>query len=286
MSSPAPRQQLPEPLSGVPEEPVVELGAGRPWLTLSEINRLVRQQGLAPALARAWLLDELVRAIPLDPEREQALIRSWVEARGVHSEEELDAWLAQRQLRRGDLRLLATQAERLERFRQHRWGPDVEVEFLRRKPQLDQVVYSLLRVQDQALAEELHQRLLEGEATFASLATAFSEGRERQSQGLIGPLPVGAAHPELAARLRIAQPEQLIAPFKVEQFWVLLRLESRQPARLNAAMRTRLLNDLFDSWLNERVTLLLAGEPIPNLPPLPAAADAIAGLMPEDGPTP
>jgi hypothetical protein len=275
MSSPAPRQQLPEPLSGVPEEPVVELGAGRPWLTLSEINRLVRQQGLAPALARAWLLDELVRAIPLDPEREQQLIRAWVEAQGVHSEEELDAWLAQQQLRRGDLRLLATQAERLERFRQHRWGPDVEVEFLRRKPQLDQAVYSLLRVSDQALAEELHQRIAEGETDFSTLASRHAEGRERHSRGLIGPLPLAQAHPEIAGRLRVGQPGQLWPPFAVEGVWVLLRLEEQLPARLNTQTRSRMMGELFETWLQERVQWLLAGEPVPPLPPLPAATEEL-----------
>ena len=42
--TPHPRSNLPEPLSGVPEEPLVELGHGFPWLTRSEINRLVRQK--------------------------------------------------------------------------------------------------------------------------------------------------------------------------------------------------------------------------------------------------
>ena len=77
------RSDLPEPLSGLPEPAVVELGHGLPWLTLSEMNRLVRQQGVASALARAWLLDQLVRAIPLRPEREQELLESWKQRKKV-----------------------------------------------------------------------------------------------------------------------------------------------------------------------------------------------------------
>lgn len=272
-TTPAPRTNLPEPLSGLPEEPVVELGDGQPWLTLGEINRLVRQQGLAPAIARAWILDELVRAIPLDPDREQALIRAWVEARGVRSEEELDAWLRLQRLRRRDLRVLATQEERLERFRRHRWGGEVEVRFLRRKPELDQAVYSLLRVGDQALAEELHQRIAEGEADFGALAAAHAEGRERLSRGLIGPLPLTAAHPEIAGRLRVGQPGQLWPPFAVAGSWVVLRLEEPLPARLNSETRSRMMGELFEAWLRERVDLLLAGDPLPPLPPLPAATE-------------
>jgi hypothetical protein len=269
MSQPTPRTNLPEPLSGLPDQPVVELGADLPWLTLTEVNRLVRQQGLAPRLARAWLLDELVRAIDLDPDHERQLIRTWVEQQGVNSEEELDTWLQRQRLRRRDLPILATQQERLERFCHLRWGDELEVQFLRRKANLDQVVYSLLRVGDQALAEELYQRICHAEADFGALAQQFAEGRERLSRGLIGPLPLAAAHPEISARLRVGQPGQIWPAFRVERFWVVLRLEQQLPARLNSDTRTRMMEELFEAWLQERIDLLLAGEPLPPLPPLP-----------------
>jgi len=267
MSAPSARTNLPEPLSGVPEQPVVELGAGRPWLTLSEINRLVRQQGLAARLARAWVIDELVRSIPLSPERERKLICSWVEQQGVRSEEELDRWLERQRLLRRDLPILATQKERLAQFCQERWGEDVEVQFLRRKADLDQAVYSLLRVSDQTLAEELHHRLRDDGADFGALAQQYSEGRERLSRGLIGPLPIRNSHAEISSRLQVGQPGQLWPPFRVERFWVLLRLEEQLPARLNDETRSRMMDELFEAWLQARVELLLAGEPLPSLPP-------------------
>jgi parvulin-like peptidyl-prolyl isomerase len=267
MSTGPSRGDLPEPLSGLPEQPVVELGVGFPWLTLSEINRLVRQQGLAPRLARAWVLDELVSSIRLDPERERQLIRTWVEEHGVHSEEELDRWLQHKRLRRRDLPILATQKERLAQFCQERWGEDVEVQFLRRKADLDQVVYSLLRVSDKALAEELHHRLQDDGADFGVLAQQYAEGRERHSRGLIGPLPITAAHPQISSRLRVGQPGQLWPPFPVDRFWVLLRLDERLPARLNEETRSRMMDELLEAWLQSRVELLLAGESLPSLPP-------------------
>ena len=70
------RTNLPEPLSGLPEAAVVELGHQRPWLTLEETNRLLRQhEQLAPSMARAWVLDELLAAVPLTPERQQPLVQ-------------------------------------------------------------------------------------------------------------------------------------------------------------------------------------------------------------------
>lgn len=268
-----PRKHLPEPLSGVPEPPVVELGIGHPWFTLSEINRLVRQQGIAPSLARAWVLDELVQTIPLEPGLEQQLQQAWLQQQGVGGEVELEPWLQRQRLQRRDVTILATQAERLQRFCRHRWGDEVEIHFLRRKPDLDQVIYSLLRVSDPSLAEELHQCLIEDEVGFEELAARHAQGQERESGGRIGPLPLTTAHPEIAGRLRVSTPGQLWQPFPVAGFWVLLRLEEQLPARLNPAMRSRLLHDLFEDWLEQRIQLLLAGDALPPLPPVPSATE-------------
>jgi parvulin-like peptidyl-prolyl isomerase len=280
MSQPAPRRQLPEPLSGLPEQPVVELGAGHPWLTLSEVNRLVRQQGLAPALARAWLVDQLLAAIPLDPAEEAQLIDEWLQRQGAGSgagsgadssagsSAERQAWLQRQRLLPADLPALACREARLRLFREQRFAAEVEVQFLRRKPELDQAVYSLLRVADRQLAEELYQRLRDDNADFGALAARYGEGRERHSRGLFGPLPLAAAHPEISGRLRVGQPGQLWPPFAANRHWVLLRLEQQLPARLNSETRDRMLHELFEAWLQQRLQLLLSGEPLPELAPI------------------
>jgi hypothetical protein len=269
MNQVAPRRQLPEPLSGLPEQPVVELGAGHPWLTLSEINRLVRQQGLAPALARAWLLDQLLAAIPLDPAEEAQCIEEWLQRQEAGSGAERQAWLQRQRLLPTDLPALACREAKLRHFREQRFAAEVEVQFLRRKPELDQAVYSLLRVADRQLAEELYQRLRDDNADFGALAARYGEGRERHSRGLFGPLPLTAAHPEISGRLRVGQPGQLWPPFAANRHWVLLRLEQQLPARLNSETRERMLTELFEAWLQERLQLLLSGEPLPELAPIP-----------------
>ncbi|QPN65822.1 peptidylprolyl isomerase [Synechococcus sp. CBW1006] len=273
---PIPHRAMPEPLSGLPEPAVVELAPGRPFLSLSETNRLLRRQGLGPSLARAWVLEELVEAIPLAPDQEKALIRTYLEARQVSNEEALQQWLEQHQLSLADLSFLATREHRLQVFRQRRWGEEVETRFLQRKLELDQVVYSLLRVQSRELAEELHHRLLAGEAEFASLAAEFSTGSERHSGGRLGPLPLAAGHASLVRRLRVGRPGQVWPPFQAGAVWVVLRLDELQPARLNDDLRSRIIGELFEEWLQDRVRQLLAGEPLPPLAPL------LALLEPQD----
>ena len=140
-----------------------------------------------------------------------------------------------------------------------------EARFLDRKNSLDQVTYSLLRVRDGALAKELYCRILEEEATFADLAKEFSEGNERNSNGIVGPTPLAQGHPLLVQRLRSSKPGTLIAPFQVEQWWLVVRLESFLPASLNDAARQRMAQELFDEWIQaettSRITSLSSASP-------------------------
>jgi parvulin-like peptidyl-prolyl isomerase len=275
MTSSSPRTNPPEPLSGVPDQPLIEIAPGRPWLTLAETNRLIRQQGLSLAVAQAWVLDEIVAVIPLPPDEEKALIRQYMESQQVSSDEELAGWLKSKRLDFTDLRYFATKGERIRRWQRRRYGEEAEIRFLERKLELDQVVYSMLRVSSQELAEELYHQLKEGEADVAELALRYSQGKEKNTRGLIGPVPLAAGHPELAAKLRISQPGQLWPPFLVVDVWVVVRFERLLAAQLDGEMRDRMVDELFQLWFRQRVQLLMDGEPLPPLPHLPPDDDSL-----------
>jgi hypothetical protein len=270
----SPRLNPPEQLSGVPEPPVVEIAPERPWLTLNETNRLIRQQGLALAVAQAWVLDELVSVIELPAELEKQLIRRYVESQGVKSDEELAIWLQRKRLSFEDLRYFATKGFRLRRWLTRRYREETELRFLERKLDLDQVVYSLVRATDHGLAEELHQRIGEREADYPELAERFSEGPERQTRGQVGPVALNNGPPELIQRLRVSRPGQLWPPFQVDKQWWVLRFEQLIPAQLDARNRGRMIEELFQVWFKERVQLLMDGEPLPPLPYLPPDEEA------------
>jgi hypothetical protein len=43
-------------------------------------------------------------------------------------------------------------------------------------------------------------------------------------------------------------------------------MEEHLPARLNDETRSRMMDELFEAWLQSRVEMLLAGESLPALP--------------------
>jgi len=246
---------------------LIELKPGVPLLQPAELNRIARQQGLGLAIAQALIFDEVCQAVRLEPEQEQQLVEAFLEDQGVESSPEARAAaLAGQGWSEDDLLQYATRTERLERFKRAVFQQEVELHFLEHKLDFDQVEYSLIRVRDEHLAFELHQRLREGEATFAELAPLYSEGPERESEGRLGPYPLSQAHEVVAEKLRISQPGQLWPPFFLVNIWLILRLERWDGARLNAERRQEVLTALFDRWLDQRARLLLAGETPPPLP--------------------
>ncbi|MFZ9464242.1 MAG: peptidylprolyl isomerase, partial [Vulcanococcus sp.] len=144
-----------------------------------------------------------------------------------------------------------------------------------------------------AKALELHLRLEEEEATFADLASTYSQGAEQQLNGLIGPMELGRINPVLAERLRISTPGQLWPPFEAEGWWVILRHERHLPAQLDAAMTQRLIGEMYEQWMFEQVSAALqalestAPEPAGDAPApsteLPAA-DALQPSPAADAP--
>lgn len=144
----------------------------------------------------------------------------------------------------------ALQQARQQKFAQREFGPKAEAHFLERKKQLDRVVYSLLRIQDPGLARELYLRISEGEANFADLASEYAEGPEQATRGIVGPVPLTQSHPLLVDRLSTATPGVVLEPFPIESWWLVVRLESFTPACFDEATASRMVQELFEQWLN------------------------------------
>ena len=244
----------------------VELHPGVPFCSTETLNRIARQQGLCLAIAQASIFDEICQVISLPSELEAALVEAYCNQNDLSSPEDRDHHLQARGWDELDLAYFATKQERLNRFQQLLFAEDVELRFLARKTDLDEIHYSLIRVRDGNLAFELHQRLIEAEEDFGTLASLYSEGPERDNHGQLGPVPLSQAHPVLVDKLRTSQPGQLWEPFFLKDIWVILRLDEWVGARLDETTRQQLLDELFNDWLHQRALQLLAGqtpEPLP-----------------------
>lgn len=142
---------------------------------------------------------------------------------------------------------------RVQKFKRLRFANQLESDFLRLKPDLDQVEYSVIRVTDLALAQELYFQLRDDAADFAQLAQLHSLGRERQTGGWMGPVPLSTLPAEIVTLFRNEQLGTVYGPVPIgDDFWV-VRLEQFTAARLTETTRVNLIDRLYNEWLQAQI---------------------------------
>ena len=141
---------------------------------------------------------------------------------------------------------------RQQTFLREQFLPKAEARFLDRKNELDTVVYSLLRLENRFLAQELYLQIESGESNFADLAKRYAEGPERNTNGIVGPVSLTQAHPVLVEKLRVTQPGVLLEPFRISDWWLVVRLERYSPATFDDEISLKMCQELFAEWQKEQ----------------------------------
>ena len=143
-------------------------------------------------------------------------------------------------------------------FMRERFAAKAEARFLERKNELDQVVYSLLRLENSFLARELYLQIESGESNFADLAKRYAEGPERNTNGIVGPVSLTQAHPTLVEKLKVAEPGVLLEPFRISDWWLVVRLERYAPATFTDEVSEQMCEEMFNAWINEETARILS----------------------------
>lgn len=226
---------------------------GDKLLQAQDIPRLLSRYQLMPQFLRGVILDQAIASVDYTEEEQAAAITQFETQQQLTTPEAKEAWLKNHDLTQEEFESLALRPLLIEKFKQAKWSGKVENYFLSRKLHLDHVVYSLLRTKNPGLAQELYFRIQEGEQSFAELARAYSEGPENRTGGVLGPVPLAQPHPAIAKLLSVSQPGQLWSPRPLAEWMVIIRLEKFIPAQLDEAMRRRMIDEMFETWLQQQL---------------------------------
>jgi parvulin-like peptidyl-prolyl isomerase len=219
--------------------------------TAEDLVPLLTQYQLLPKLAQEILTDQAIAGIECSEEENTSTFNQFCQQNQLESEEQIQGWLKKQGMSREQLQKLVTKKLRIDKYKQETWNDQVDAHFIKRKSQLDRVVYSLIRVEKPEVAQELFFRVKDDQNAFSALAMEYSQGTEAQTGGIIGPVEINAPHPKIAQILATCQPGQLVPPTRVGEWIVIVRLENYISAKLDQPMRQRMLDELFNRWLSE-----------------------------------
>ena len=242
-------------------------------LAQKPLPELLLQQGILRTTSQELLFQRLRQSVSFSADEEPVIITRLWEGVGTEPPASLAGdWIS--------LLPEAIQAPmgqrwdqvRLQKLMEERYRDQLEPYFLDRRKDLEQVVYGLIRLKNQGAAEELYLRLIDDHVNFHELAKEHSLGEERYTHGLVGPMVMSQPHPTIRAVLETLKVGEVHAPFRVDQWVLLVRMEHRQPASLTDATRIQLLQELLQQEVDESLDALLASVYPTLLAPAPLDA--------------
>lgn len=137
--------------------------------------------------------------------------------------------------------------------------PQLNDYFYKRKRDLDQCVYSMLRLAEIGLAEELYLRLKNNEASIGELAFQYSIGPEKYTKGIVGPMPLSKTTDQIRALSTTENVGKLNKPLVIQNTIAIVVVEHIIEATLTAEIEEQLLEELFNIELQKSVNAIVEG---------------------------
>jgi hypothetical protein len=223
---------------------------GKRQLTVEKICHHLSRSHLLPQLIREIIIDEILAFRDAHNSPHQLADD---EAASIRCYQEIAVLPTYQGMNEEQLSAIASRTVKLQRFKQENWGHKLGTYYLERKSQLDRVIYSMMRIADGTIAQEVYFRAQGGEKTFGELAWKYSQGKEARDGGKIGPVTIESVEPEIAQQLLRLQPGKLSSLFILNNAYTFVRLEEIIHAQFDEQMQALLLDELFEKWLKAEI---------------------------------
>ena len=220
-------------------------------LDQATIKLLHRHQILLPLIKNIFY-EKNINDVELTSKEKKNIQDNFRKENELNSDEEYDEWIKTNNFKKDEFETNIYYNDKLKKLCIDKFFHKTESRFLKRKSELDIVVYSLIRLKDQFQAREIYLKLKEQEANFNDLAFQFSEGVEKVTKGLIGPIPLNKAHPKVIEVLSSIKPGEIYKPFTLDNWYIILRLESFESATLDDNMKLLMAKELLMEWVEEQ----------------------------------
>ena len=210
---------------------------------------LLRKNGLLNQFLKNFITNLICSKVDLKMNFDE-LNNEFCKKNNLMDEKDLTKFLSLKGINKEDHKKNLENSEKIKLIALQEFSKNAETEFINSKIILDQYTYSLITVEDSDLAYELYLQIESEEAEFTTLARKYSSEGNTNKMGIFGPQSIGNVHPVLKEKLLNAKKGDLLNPFQVDKWWVILRLEEKIEAKLDDFVRSKITLSLFDKWVN------------------------------------
>ena len=231
---------------------------------MSEIFNLSKEKidflndnGLLKIYIEKKLINEYVNKLDYSEAKENEILDKFYKDQNLSNSEKIANYVRRNYLLdQQELNQMLLMQNKLDEYSVQTFEDASILFFYDNKANLDKFFFSIIRVGDPDLALELYFRIESNECDFSKIAKLYSKGFEKDMSGFIGPTTLANLHPVLAAKLKSVSIGYLSEPFKLEKFWIILRLEKLVPAKFDYTTKKQICRDVYNKSLKKETMVI------------------------------
>lgn len=172
----------------------------------------------------------------------------------LESAEATNKWLQENHLSVDDFEEIVTQDLLTSKLAQYLFANQVEQFFYQNLLDYSAATFYEIILEDRDLAMELFYSLQEGDLSFADVAQQYiSDPEFSRRGGYVGTVGRKQLRPEISAAIFAAKPPEIIKPIITSVGVHLIQVAEIIEPKLDERLHQKILADLFDRWLKEKV---------------------------------
>ncbi|AFZ59468.1 peptidylprolyl isomerase [Anabaena cylindrica FACHB-243] len=142
------------------------------------------------------------------------------------------------------------------KLKEHLFGEAVDNHYLQNRNDYKRVALSQILVSNLEDALKVIKAIREENASFCALALEYSKVKQaKENGGFIGDRFLTELMPEIAKAVSEAKEGEILAPIQTKFGYHVLKIEKWFPPELNELTRERIMESLFQTWLQNKILL-------------------------------
>ena len=209
------------------------------------INFLERAN-LLEITVKELLISDLIKNISLEEEQSREVFEDYLKKNGLVEKSKLKEFLNKNNFSKEILKAKLIRSFKIQNYFLNEFKSIAKEFFMKNKSSYLKVTYSLIRTSDFQLAKELYLQIEAKEENIYDLAAKYSQGEEKFSKGLIGPIPLNQSHNKIIQKINSSKEGELHEPFQIDNWWIILKLEKIFNVDYSDQIEINICRDLFE----------------------------------------
>ena len=222
---------------------------------ISEINpdtlKILKLGNMLPNIVKNFLVYEIASMVNLEENVRENEIKNFYLKNNINNNKTLTKFLKAKKLKKEELNYQITLPSKIYKFAEENLKNELNEYFLKKKGFLDEYTFNIIRVKKSDLAHELYFQLDSGESDFFKLSQRYSFYSPLYPEGVFGPRNLEGVNPIIINKLFNSTIGNLIMPFQVDEWWLIIKLLEKKQAKLDKKITKMLLIEIFNNYVKK-----------------------------------